>query len=138
MKRPKLLMIIVAVIAMPVLTAFSFNCDTDNFIDACSGALKDFTYVKSFESKEDKQFSYIFSTGHTYILSACDKVYGGGRMVVNVYDRNKKMVASTYVKSTNKHYPVITYKCTATGVYYIETVFDNAGCGLSILGYKKS
>ena len=120
------------------ISGFS-QCDDEGFLDKCSGELKDFTFVKSFESSGKQEFSYVFSKDHNYLLTVCDQVTGGGRMVVSLYDRNHKLILTSYNKATKKYYPSVGYKCTATGVYYIETSFDeNAkGCGVSILGFKK-
>ena len=114
------------------------QCDDENFLDKCSSQLNEYTFVKSFEANDKTEFSYVFSKDHNYLLTICDQVTGGGKMSVNLYDRNHKLVLSSYNKSTKKYYPSVGYKCMATGVYYIETTFDNAkGCGVSILGFKK-
>lgn len=122
-------------ISFPVNTRA--QCDSEDFLDKCSSNLNDYKFVKSFEASEKKEFSYVFSKDHEYILTVCDQMKGGN-MIVNLYDRNHKPIISSYVKSTKKHYPTIGYKCAATGVYYIEFVFEKGeGCGVSILGFKK-
>ena len=62
------------------------------------------------------------------------------KLVVNLYDRNRQLISSSYYKPKNMHVPKVGYKCSATGVYYIEAFFeDNAeNCGIIILGFKKS
>ena len=114
------------------------QCDDEGFLDKCSAQLNEYTFVKSFEANDKTEFSYVFSKDHNYLLTICDQVTGGGKMSVSLYDRNHKLILSSYNKSTKKYYPSVGYKCMATGVYYIETSFDNAkGCGVSILGFKK-
>ena len=130
--------IITVIITLYNISGFS-QCDDENFLDKCSGELNGFTFVKSFESSGKQEFSYVFSKDHNYILTVCDQVTGGGRMIVSLYDRSHKLLLSSYNKPGKKYYPSVSFKCTATGVYYIETSFDeNAkGCGVSILGFKK-
>lgn len=114
------------------------QCDSEDFLDKCSSQLNEFTFVKSFESSKKTEFSYVFSKDHSYVLTICDNTAGKGKMTVNLYDRNHKLIMSSYNKASKKNYPAISYNCSATGVYYIETDFsDSNSCGVSILGYKK-
>ena len=93
--------------------------------------------MKSFEANKDTKFSYVLSKDHTYMLTVCDKVAGKGGVAINLYDRNNKLILSSYNRSAKKYYSAVTYKCTATGVYHIEAVFgSSSGCGVSILGFK--
>jgi hypothetical protein len=133
-------------VALFLLVTPAFGqCEKDDFMDKCASNLGTYTFVKSFNIKAasgDKktEFSYVFSKGSTYMVVCCDQGNKGGRMIVNLYDRNHKLIASNYNKATKKFYPTITYPCGATGVYYIECYFENgkSGCGLSILGFTKT
>jgi len=130
-----------------LFTAFVSNaqCESDAFLDNCAEMLDDYTYVKVFNVNTDKkitkvEYSSVFSKDHQYILAIC----GGNqksqkRMIVNLYDRNKVLISSSYYKPKDLFVPKIGYKCAATGVYYIEAYFeDNAeNCGIIILGFKK-
>lgn len=120
------------------------QCDSEAFLDKCASNLGSFTFVKSFnvnldKSKDKQEFSYVFSKGSNYMLVVCDQNQQGGKMILNLYDRSHKFIASSYNKQSKKHYPSVTYPCSATGVYYIESTFENksAGCGVSILGFEK-
>lgn len=115
------------------------QCDDEDFLDNCAEKLEDYTFIKSFEHNDTKggqksEFSYVFSKDHNYVLTSCDPA---NKLIVNLYDRNKKLVATN--KSGGKFFTKIGYQCTATGVYYIETLLDGGakGCGISILGFKK-
>jgi hypothetical protein len=91
--------------------------------------------------KTDKvEYSYVFSKGSTYMIIACDQQKEGERMIVNLYDRNHKLIVSSYNKKTKTFYPDIIYPCSATGVYYMEVTFEGSkgGCGVTILGFKKN
>ena len=121
----------------------SGQCESDDFMDKCAGSLGGFTFLKSFsyKSKTDnkKEISYLFSKGSGYVIVVCDQNKPGSKMIMSLYDRGHKFIASTYNKSTKKHYPSINYPCSATGIYYIETQFESEtdACGVSIIGFEK-
>ena len=122
------------------------QCDSDGFLDRCSPALETYTYIKKFpvaikrKSEKNTVFSYVFSKGSTYKLIVCDQDVKGKKMVINFYDRNHKLIASTYDRKSRQHLEVLLFPCTATGVYYIEGQFEgnSGGCGVCILGFDKS
>ncbi len=130
-----------------LITSASFTagpeCGSDEFLDKFAPALGDFTFIKAFnvvlkKADEKNEFSYVFSKGSNYKIVICDVNAEGNKMVVNFYDRNKKLIASNYLKSSKKFFPTINYACSATGVYYVESYFENgkSGCGVNILGFK--
>ena len=122
------------------------QCDSDDFLDNCAPSLDTYTYIKKFpvavkrKKSENTVFSYVFSKGSTYKLIVCDQDSEGGKMIINFYDRNRKLIASSYDKRSRLHHDVLLFPCTATGVYYIEGSFDGSGggCGVCILGFDKS
>lgn len=133
------------------LLLFSFNalmaqCEDESFLDNCASSLKDNTFLKAYKvssaqapKPNGKEFSYVFSKGTDYTLIVCQHNESGSKMIANIYDRNKKLVASSYDKRTKTHFPALAYTCKATGVYYIRFMFDEdkPGCGVSIMGFKK-
>ncbi|MGZ3862962.1 MAG: hypothetical protein ACXVPN_11165 [Bacteroidia bacterium] len=119
------------------------DCGSDAFIDKCAPSLGDYTFIKTFNIQVDKadgkfEFSYVLSKGSNYRIVICDQNSEGNKMIVNFYDRNKKLIASNYLKNSKKFFPSLNYTCSATGVYYIEASFENgkSGCGANILGFK--
>ncbi len=137
MNNVKALTFFSIIFLIAALEGFS-QCDNEDFLDKCSSQLNEFTFVKSFESSKKTEFSYVFSKDHSYVLTVCDNSTAKGKMMVNLYDRNHKLITSSYNKASKKYYPAISYNCSATGVYYIETDFSDSNCcGVSILGYKK-
>jgi hypothetical protein len=120
------------------------QCQTDEFLDNCASKLEDFTFIKAFNTEMTKpgneEFSYVFSKGSSYMVIVCDQNLTGNRMIVNLYDRNRKLIASSYNSKTKTYYPDLLYPCAATGVYYLEANFAGAkgGCGVTILGFMKS
>ena len=121
------------------------QCSSDAFMDNCSSALEDFNFIKSFEYANPKggakaEYSYVFSKGSTYRIVVCDENLAGNKMIISLYDRNHKLIASNFDKASKKVFPALTYPCSATGVYYIEYSFqgDKAKCGINILGFTKN
>lgn len=120
------------------------DCSSDAYLDKCAPALGDYTFIKSFNIDISKsgdkktEFSYVFSKGSNYRIVICDQNPDGNKMIVNFYDRNKKLIASNYMKSSKKFFPTLNYFCSATGVYYVESSFEGGkdGCGVNILGFK--
>ncbi len=128
------------------------QCDDEAFLDNCAQRLDDFTFLKAYkltekEIKDGKktkgvEYSYVFSKETMYKLTVCDNKESDSKMIVNLYDRNRKLIASNYDRKTKRSYPSIGYKCKATGVYYLTYNFKGAddswdGCGVSILGFNK-
>lgn len=139
----------IALTLLVVITTLSFRtspppCNPEALLDNCASGLDDFVFIKSFpvfaEKADDKtEYSYVLSRGVTYRIVVCEQNAQDKKMVVNLFDRNKKLIASNYLKSSKKIFPIINYACAATGVYYVEAFFEGEkkGCGLNILGFKK-
>ncbi len=120
------------------------QCDSDEFLDKCASSLETYTFIKAFnvnmKKTEKVEYSYVFSKGSSYMIIVGDQKVPGQRMIVNLYDRNHKLIVSSYNKKSNTFYPNLVYPCSATGVYYMEATFEGTkgGCGVCILGFKKS
>ena len=117
------------------------QCSTSN----CPSKLGDFTYIKTIYVDQTKnetkpnQISYLFSKGSTYMILSCDQEIKGSRLIVNIYDKSKNLIATNKVK--RKVYPSIEYPCPATGMYYIESYYEEDSkdpCGVNVIGFKKS
>jgi len=126
------------------------QCDSEPFLDNCTSTINEFRFLKhyKFRTKDDEKlgeprvygYSYVFSKGSTYVLTACYDDSEGNKMIVSLYDSNRKLISSSYDKKTGKLYPTIKFKCSSTGIYYFTFNFEKeeGGCGVSILGFNKS
>lgn len=58
--------------------------------------------------------------------------------MVNIYDSNRKLVATNHVKK--KFYESVVLPCNATGIYYIESYYEGSkdACGVNILGFTRT
>lgn len=142
----KVFVIMIVVMGTSLIPGVTFGqCGTDDFLDKCASQLGTYNYIKSFTvdvragRKNNNENSYVFSNGSKYMLIACDENVVGGKMIMNLYDRNHNLISSTYDQVNNKYYSNLVYQCLATGVYYIKITFDKAkkGCGLCIIGFNK-
>jgi hypothetical protein len=145
-KNLRLLGFIIILICTSTLSSTSFGrCNTDEFLGRCAVRLGEFNYIQSFEAKaskrkmEESEFSYVFSKGSTYIMIACEDNQGKGKMIVSLYNRDHKFIASTYDEEKDKSYSELNYPCSATGLYYIKIAFKSSKsrCGMCILGFSK-
>lgn len=145
MKKPKELRILLFLAALFFPGSIFGQCDTDIYLDQCASNLGTYNYIKSFSvnasprKKVNPEYSYVFSKGSTYMIIVCDQNVIGGKMIVSLYDREHKLIASTYDEKTDKYYSDLLYPCEATGVYYIRATFEGSkgGCGMCILGFNK-
>ena len=137
-----ILLLILFSVFFPLIS--SGQCESDAFLDKCATNLGSFNYIKSFtlnarpKKKANSEISYVFSKGSTYMLILCNDNVIGGEMIINLYDREHKLIASTFDQKTDKHFSNILYSCSATGVYYIQASLKDAkgGCGMCILGFR--
>lgn len=137
-----------ALLASSLVICFGFSgppCDSEAFLNKCAPSLEDFVFITTFKVGIEKaggkyEYNYVLSRGTNYRIVICDQNEEGNRMIVNFYDRNKKLIATNFLKGSKKFFPSLSYNCQATGVYYVEAFFEGnkKGCGLNILGFKKS
>ena len=126
------------IIILAAHTFSSAQCNTDPLVQKCSGKLGDFTFLKVYKIEkggEQVEFSYVFSGNTSYMLSVCDDKGSDNAIEVSLFDSNRKLVSTN--KLNGKVYPAITYNCKTTGIYYMTYNNTDAGCGVSVLGFKK-
>lgn len=142
--KMKTLKTLIFVLALIIPQLAHGQCDSDAFMDNCASKLETYTFIKAFNTSMKKtdvvEYSYVFSKGSTYMIIPCDQELAGSRMIVNLYDRNHQIIASSYNEKTKTFYPDLQYPCSATGVYYMEVTFEGSkgGCGICLLGFKKN
>jgi hypothetical protein len=139
--KTKFLLFLPMILTIGIYSAKA-QCINETFITYCAYALDDFNFIKSYEFENKKkgekgEYSYLFSKGYTYRIVICDNEVRGSRMVITLYDKNHRVIVSN--KHSNKYYHVITYPCSATGLYYVKYMFEGsrAKCAVNILGFAK-
>lgn len=112
------------------------------FLDACAEKIDDYNFLKAYKigvknlkkgkESDKKEYSYVLSKDTEYLLTVCTKNGGSSdiRLVLNIYDRNRKLIKSSY--QSRRHQDVVKFTCGATGVYYFEYYFIGEGDGLGV------
>lgn len=120
------------------------QCDAERYTEMCIPKLMDgFNFVKSYKvngeagNKGKIEYSYVFAKGTQYYINLCNDGTETDGMIVNIYDSNRKQVATSF--ANGNFYPGIIYPCNATGIYYITYTFKDSQnhCGGSVLGFKR-
>lgn len=123
------------------------QCDDQGFVDACAFHLGDeYSYLRTFEVEEKEGSTdypytgaFLFRKGINYVFTSCGVGISENaeRIVVNLYNRTRKLVASSYNKESGKHYDKMIFKCNATGIFFVQTlaVLDENSCGITMLGF---
>ena len=121
------------------------QCDEDGFVDACAGNLGEgYSYLRTFEAEEIKGSTnypytgaFLFRKGVNYVFTMCEGVTDSSKIVVNVYNRTRKLVVSSYHEETDRYFDKMIFKCNATGIFFVQTLMplgeDN--CGITMLGF---
>jgi hypothetical protein len=145
MKKEKTLWLLLLVLCLIIPRVSFGQSDSDELLDKCAGNLGTYNYIKSFRvnsglwKKVNSEYSYVFSKGSTYIMIACNESTDKGKMIISLYDRDNKLIASNYDENTKSYYSDLLFPCSATGVYYIRISFEGMkrGHGICILGFNK-
>ncbi|MCH8316998.1 MAG: hypothetical protein IIA88_00645 [Bacteroidetes bacterium] len=130
---------------------FSFSqCRIGDVPGECSSSLGDYKFIKTFEidkayfkgnnvKNSKKEFSYVFIKGTNYKLTICN-TKGSDKLVIDIYDSNRKLLVSSYDKKNKKYYSTIGLTSASTGICYLRYTYNTnvppKYCALSILGVK--
>jgi hypothetical protein len=117
------------------------NCDTSPLASECVKQMpKKFHTLKTFnvmKRKEQEYFecSYVLTKGTRYNIGACFNTVDN--LKIEVFNSKRSLVASI---SSEKKYSKLTYKCLASGIYYMRFSFVSSSsnsCGASLLSFAK-
>lgn len=118
----------------------------DNLYDETVNDLKTFEYSDVFKINqgmftyggEKVEFKKNFYKGTTYLIILKDRSADHHKMMVEIFDSSKRLVATSHNKHNGKFYHKIYFPCKATGSYYLKYSFYNSDptCGTSVVGFK--
>lgn len=120
------------------------QCNTDLYTNlALKSLAPGYTFVKSYRidgkngDRKKVEYTCVFSKDTNYMVRMVGKDGGQEGLVVTLYDSKRAQLATSYVSS--KFYPGFTYKCTATGIYYLSFTFKDSKsyCGAAVLGFRR-
>lgn len=102
-----------------------------------------YTFVKSYRidgkggQRKKIEYTCVFSKDTNYMIRMSGKDGGPKGLVATLFDSKRSQLATSYVN--DKFFPGWTYKCTATGIYYLEFTFQDSEsfCGAAVLGFRR-
>jgi hypothetical protein len=145
MKKILFTLIVFAAILTNVSVA-SAQCDADTYTNKLIEKLpQGYAFLKSYKidgengAKDKLEFPYIFSKDSNYMITLGNKELELKGVVLNLYDSNRKLVATNQDPASKKFYSGVSYKCASTGVYYLTFSFENQkeSCAAAVLGFKR-
>ncbi len=99
------------------------------------------TFVKSYKldgaRTGDVEFSSVLVKDTQYYLNLCEEGLVSDHVVINVYDRERKLVTSN--KNDQSILPEISFRCNQTGIYYFVFKKSPAStiCGIGALSFSR-
>lgn len=109
--------------------------------------LDDYTFVKDIpvklnEVKESKNKDMITipvmlnkNTKYRFVIE--DSKDYEGRLIFELFGEKGRKVSS-YIPDIKKHFPVLEFTCSQTGMYFMNFQFEDSkeGCGILVYGFK--
>jgi len=139
-----LLFVIVMAFALVSINDSKAQCNAELYNDK---ALKElsvgYTFVKSYRvdgrngTRKKIEYTCVFSKDTNYEIKISSKDGGATGIIATLYDSKRNKLASNFVN--NKFFDGWTYKCRATGIYYLSFTFKNSKsfCGAGVLGFRR-
>jgi hypothetical protein len=135
---------LIAVLSVLVSQSTFAQCDSETFSNKALKALQPgFTFVKSYKIdgkngvRKTIEYTCVFSKDTSYMIRMEGKDGGPNGIIAVLFDSNRQELATSYVN--NRFFPGWTYKCKATGIYYLNFKFQDSQtyCGAAVLGFRR-
>ncbi len=120
------------------------QCNSELYVNKSMKELSPgFSFYKSYRidgrrgARRRIEYTCVFSKDSNYQLQIHGNDGGARGIIGTLYDsRRRKIVTSFY---NNKFLQSWTYKCRATGIYYLSFTFKDSKsyCGAAVLGFKR-
>ncbi|MEY3450879.1 MAG: hypothetical protein RL711_704 [Bacteroidota bacterium] len=95
--------------------------------------------VHQLGSTKEIEYSYVLGKDKEYVFSINNENTANPKIIITLYNNNKKAIASNYNEKTGTYNSTFFYKCPATKLYYITfTVKDESTCATCVIGFKAS
>ncbi len=119
------------------------QCDTGTLTSVALSRLEDHTFVKSYRidgrggRRKTIEYTCVFSKDTDYRIRIASKDGGAMGIIATLYDSKRNQVGTSFINE--KFMNGITYKCEATGIYYLKFEFRNSKnfCGAAVLGFHR-
>ena len=143
MKKLFIIGCLMAIVAFSSESTYA-QCNAELYNNKCLNNLENgFTFVKSYRidgkggARKKIEYTCVLSKDTNYQLQVQSKDGAAGGIIATLYDSKRNRKASTYYN--NKFYQEVTYKCRATGIYYLTFTFKDSKhyCGAAVLGFRR-
>ena len=120
------------------------QCNAELYNNKCLKNLESgFTFVKSYRidgkggARKKIEYTCVLSKDTNYQLQVQGKDGAAQGLIGTLYDSKRNRKATTYYN--NKFFEHVTYKCRATGIYYLTFTFKDSKsfCGAAVLGFRR-
>lgn len=126
-------------------TVVHAQCETEPFVQEALNFLKEknFNFLKSYKidgqkgANKEVEYSYVFSTGTTYMIFVNNGRKNAEGVIITVEDAERNEIAKSFVGDT--YVPAVQIICNRTGIYYLRfTLVDKKhDCAAAVLGFKR-
>ncbi len=140
----KLRSLIVTLFFVSLSSTFSnAQCKADELAEMCISQLdSNYSFIKSYpldNSLNDQrkiEYSYVLTKDTDYLIRLCTENDSLNSIVLNIFDQNRKNVASNMSDSILN--TVMNFQSGLTGIYYLQFSAQDSSsfCAGSILGFK--
>lgn len=143
MKKLFIIGCLMAIVAFSSESTYA-QCNAELYNNKCLKNLENgFTFVKSYRidgkggARKKIEYTCVLSKDTNYQLQVQGKDGAAQGIIATLYDSKRNRKASTYYN--NKFYEEVTYKCRATGIYYLTFTFKDSKsyCGAAVLGFRR-
>mgnify|MGYP006266950665 CR=1 FL=1 len=119
------------------------QCDTGTLTSIALSKLDNYTFVKSYRidgrsgRRKTIEYTCVFSKDTDYRIRIASKDGGANGIIATLYDSKRNQVGTSFINK--KFLNGITYKCEATGIYYLKFEFRDSKnyCGAAVLGFHR-
>ncbi len=100
-------------------------------------SLKTFKLDNSDSQHQEIEYSYVLGKDVEYLFAINSENTDSPKIIITLYNSNKKPIASNYNEKTDHFSNTLIYKSSATKLYYITFKFkDETKCAACVLGFK--
>ncbi len=138
----KYITLVIALLFFRVTYTTQAQCNSEQYTNR---AIKEipfgFNFSKSFKidrrnnSRKKIKYTLVLSKHTTYSFSISGSK--GNSIIATIYDTKKRKIATSFYNE--KYFSSCSFKCRASGIYYIEFTFEKKGndCGAAAMSFKR-
>jgi hypothetical protein len=137
----------IAVLLLSLSATLSYaQCNFAPIESSAESKIGKYIEIKSYQfdvhklgSTKEIEYSYVLGKDKEYVFSINNENTANPKIIITLYNNNKKAIASNYNEKTGTYNSTFFYKCPSTKLYYITfTVKDESTCAACVIGFKAS